>query len=78
MTPKQFRQGLDALSTRESEVMSLVADGRSNPEIAQVLGLARRTIENTIVRANKRFESEGLPKPSRTEFIRLWWENSRA
>jgi DNA-binding NarL/FixJ family response regulator len=78
MTPKQFKRGLGALSTRESEVMSLVADGRSNPKIAQLLGLARRTVENTIVRANKRFEALDLPKPSRAEFIRLWWENSRA
>jgi DNA-binding CsgD family transcriptional regulator len=34
------------LTPREAEVLSWVAQGKTNPEIAQILGLARRTIHH--------------------------------
>ena len=33
---------------RESEVLALVADGRSNPEIARELGLSLKTVQNHV------------------------------
>jgi DNA-binding NarL/FixJ family response regulator len=59
MTGKLFRQlahrngrpiaqpvALDILSERESEVLALVAQGDSNQEIAEALGIARNTVKN--------------------------------
>lgn len=65
-----FKDCWTTLAPREREVMEQVAMGRSNPQIADLFGLSRKTIENTIVRANKRFPE----KLSRTEFVRLWSE----
>lgn len=37
-----------ALSTRETEVMRLAADGLANDEIGRLLGLSERTVKNTL------------------------------
>jgi DNA-binding NarL/FixJ family response regulator len=36
------------LSRREMEVLILIKDGQRNPEIAEVLGLSPKTIENHV------------------------------
>jgi len=36
------------LTPREAEVLALVADGRSNVEIAHALGLSRKTVQNHV------------------------------
>lgn len=43
------RFGAD-LTQRESEVLALVADGRSNPEIARELDLSLKTVQNHVSR----------------------------
>ncbi|GGL08831.1 LuxR family transcriptional regulator [Sphaerisporangium melleum] len=46
--PRQRRNGTSALSQREREVARLVALGRTNREIADVLFLSRRTVESHV------------------------------
>jgi DNA-binding NarL/FixJ family response regulator len=41
-------RGLDDLSEREREVLTLIASGASNPEIAQVLVLSERTVKGHV------------------------------
>jgi DNA-binding NarL/FixJ family response regulator len=41
-------QGGKSLSTRESEIMSLIADGHTNGEIATSLFLAEKTVKNHV------------------------------
>ena len=43
-------EGIDALSGREREVAELVAEGRTNREIAEVLFLSPKTVENHMAR----------------------------
>lgn len=40
----------EALTERESEVLALIADGRSNSEIAAELGLSVKTVQNHVSR----------------------------
>lgn len=70
MRPKAFAQAVSALAPRELQMVKLVARGLSNPQIAEELGLSVKTVENTLVRAMKRFK----PRISRGELIRLWAE----
>jgi DNA-binding NarL/FixJ family response regulator len=39
-------QSVDPLSPREREVLQLIAEGYTSPQIAERLGLSRRTVEN--------------------------------
>jgi len=41
-----FNQGLQVLSRREREILKLVADGKSSREIANILFISVRTVEN--------------------------------
>ncbi len=41
-------RGVGALTKREHQVLSLLAEGRSNPEIADRLYLSRRTVEHHV------------------------------
>jgi DNA-binding NarL/FixJ family response regulator len=46
---RRSRQGRDMrnhLTSRESELMQLIVEGKSNKEAASILGVSRRTIEN--------------------------------
>jgi len=70
MSVEQFRVDMKKLAPRELEVMNQVGMGHTNPQIAETLGISRRTVENTIVRANKRFD----PKLGRSMFVRMWNE----
>lgn len=56
------------LSPRELEVVRLIARGHSNDEIAQRLGIARKTVEASLTQL---FDRGGLA--SRTE-LALWAE----
>jgi two-component system response regulator NreC len=58
--------GLDVLSAREREVLELVAQGRSNAEIGERLGLSPKTIARHRERIMKR-----LNLHSRTELVKF-------
>jgi two-component system, NarL family, response regulator DevR len=49
-TPRRLRPPLDRLSPVELRLLTLVAAGRSNPQIAQEMGLAEKTIRNRVSR----------------------------
>jgi DNA-binding NarL/FixJ family response regulator len=46
--PAAPAQPRTALSPREKEILALVADGKSNKEIATVLALAENTVKNQL------------------------------
>jgi non-specific serine/threonine protein kinase len=43
-------EGKPLLTKREEEIAQLVADGRTNGEIAALLGLSQSTVKNRLVR----------------------------
>jgi DNA-binding CsgD family transcriptional regulator len=55
------------LSARETEVMDLIASGRSNGEIARELFLSEKTVKNHVNRIYAKLEVS-----SRTAAIKLW------
>jgi len=57
---------LDPLTPREREVLDLVAAGRSNPEIAEALGITAKTVKNHLSRVLGK-----LPARTRPEAIVL-------
>ena len=59
------------LSLREAEIMSLIADGRSNGEIAAQLVLAEKTVKNHVNRIYAKLGAE-----SRAAAIVQWTEAS--
>ncbi|MGH3379995.1 MAG: response regulator transcription factor [Actinoallomurus sp.] len=59
------------LSTRESEVMDLIASGRSNGEIARELFLSEKTVKNHV---NRIYAKLGVS--SRVAAITLWQTQS--
>ena len=46
------------LTSREAEVLAWVAEGKTNPEIAAILGLSPRTIGNHLARVYARLGVE--------------------
>ncbi len=46
--------GLDLLSQREKDVLRLVADGRTNREIAGLIGVSESTVKRTIRQASRK------------------------
>jgi len=64
MTSRGHAHGLGGLSRRENEILSLICEAKSNPEIAAVLSLSERTVRN---HASNLFRKLGVR--SRTEAI---------
>jgi DNA-binding NarL/FixJ family response regulator len=64
--PDEEERGLDQLSDREKEVLKLLAEGRSNREIAELLSLSVKTVMGH--RANT---MEKLDIHTRTELVRF-------
>ena len=56
----------DPLTSREAEILELIADGRSNAEIAQILVVEEKTVKNHITRLYSKLDIN-----SRYEAIRL-------
>jgi DNA-binding CsgD family transcriptional regulator len=63
--------GWDALTAAEARVAELVAQGRSNPEIAEQLVLSRRTVESHVARVLAKLELR-----SRVDLVRAAAESA--
>jgi DNA-binding CsgD family transcriptional regulator len=63
---KSNRYEQKKLSRREEQVMRLLADGKTTPEIARRLGLSLKTIQGFIGRAKTKLRVENM-----TQLIRL-------
>ena len=48
--PPHHTQPSDGLTDREREILALIADGQSNPQIARALGLSLKTVQNYVSR----------------------------
>jgi two-component system nitrate/nitrite response regulator NarL len=57
---------IEPLTERETEILELIADGRSNADIAQALSLEEKTVKNHITRLYSK-----LNITSRYDAIRL-------
>jgi DNA-binding CsgD family transcriptional regulator len=64
--------GMSVLTVREQEVAALVASGASNPEIAEALFLARKTVERHVSNILAKTGSR-----NRTELARAWGSEIR-
>src|SRR5512134_2406945 len=62
MESARFAERLRGLTLRERQVMDLVADGRSNREIAEVLGISLRTVEVHRARMMDKLAVRGVPE----------------
>jgi DNA-binding CsgD family transcriptional regulator len=65
------RRALEALglSRREAEVLAWVAEGKTNPEIAVILGLSRRTVGNHLARIYARLGVETRTAAARLALV---------
>jgi len=61
------------LSPRETEVLSWVVEGKSNPEIGVILGISERTVQKHLERVYPRLGVE-----SRHAAMRVAWQTVRA
>ena len=53
--------GIDSLTPREREILRLVAEGKSNAQTAQIVGLSPRTVETYRGRLMQKLQLEDLP-----------------
>ena len=67
--PVEDSPDLERLSARERVILSMLADGRSNREIAEGLGIATATVRNNLTRIRAK-----LGLDSRTKLVRFVYE----
>jgi DNA-binding NarL/FixJ family response regulator len=53
--------GAEQLTSVEVEILRLVAEGKSNPQVAAILGLSPRTVETYRLRLMRKLEVDDLP-----------------
>jgi DNA-binding NarL/FixJ family response regulator len=53
--------GVDGLNPQEREILKLVAEGKSNAEAAEIMGLSPRTVETYRSRLMQKLRLEDLP-----------------
>lgn len=60
------------LSRREAEVVALVAEGKTNAQIAVALELSAATVKNYLANAMRK-----MCVDNRTSLAKWWWERER-
>lgn len=65
---------LESLTSREREVLTHAAQGRSNQGIAAVLGITERTVENHVTRV---FQKLNLPEGNQRVLAILEWQKAQ-
>jgi DNA-binding NarL/FixJ family response regulator len=65
MGRRRARSPLDRLTSREREVLGLMAEGRSNAGIARELGISERTVEAASAQVFQKFDLEPSPDENR-------------
>jgi DNA-binding CsgD family transcriptional regulator len=53
--------GVDRLNPQEREILQLVAEGKSNAEAAEIMGLSPRTVETYRARLMQKLQLDDLP-----------------
>ena len=61
---------ISGLTSREREILELVAAGRSNPEIAVELYVSVDTVKTDVRHILAKLEAK-----NRVDAARVWWEN---
>jgi DNA-binding NarL/FixJ family response regulator len=74
-TVKTARPG--GLTKREYQVARLIAQGRTNREIAEELGMTVRTAESHVQNVADKLDAHGEGRPGRVLKIRAWFEENR-
>jgi DNA-binding NarL/FixJ family response regulator len=59
--PRDGDRTQEALTTAERNILKLVAEGKSNPEVAATIGLTPRTVETYRLRLMRKLGIENLP-----------------
>jgi len=70
MDRERFRAAIAEMTAAQRCVLQVLAQGRSNIEVAEELGCSRKTVENHLVVITKKFS----PRARREELIRWAWE----
>jgi DNA-binding CsgD family transcriptional regulator len=73
MAEKRANSGLSALSKREAETLQWVAKGKTNSEIALLLGITEKTVEKHLERVYRKLGVE-----NRTMAAALFFNNRDA
>lgn len=69
-----FEERLASLSPRQREIAALIADGRSNREIADALHLSEGTVKNSVTRV---LEVMGVPDRTKLAVLLVRYQMSR-
>lgn len=60
LTPLDTKVGSEIMTTRETEIVQLLAEGKRNRQVAQILGVSSRTVENHRARIMQKLHLDSM------------------